>query len=179
MLKQKSLLTTFQEEYTQELNLPAEEEFLLRRLLCYCYTTGYNDEPYDDENDPPPQTEAPPYVNRLDLNAQMYNIADKYDIPSLKEKAAEKFDAAVREMLANEGKNQHTGASLVDEVIEAIPTIYASTPDEDHRLRGEAVRVVQCNRREFYDHPDLKDLLAAVPEFFEDRYIRSLDPLGR
>ena len=177
MLKQKSLLTTFQEEHTQELNLPAEEEFLLRRLLCYCYTTGYNDEPYDDENDPTPQIEAPPYVNRLDLNAQMYSIADKYDIPSLKEKAVEKFDAAM--MLANEGKNQHTGASLVDEVIEAIPTIYALTPDEDHRLRGRAVGVVQCNRREFWDHPDLKDLLAAVPEFFEERYIRSLDPLGR
>ena len=179
VLKQKPLLTTFQEEYTQELNLPAEEEFLIRRLLCFCYTTGYNDGPYDDENDPPPQIEAPPYVNRLNLNAEMYNIADKYDIPSLKEKAAARFDAAIREMLANKGKDQHTDASLVDEIIDAIPTIYASTPDEDHHLRGRAVKVVLCHLRDFQDHPDLKDLMAAVPEFFEERYIWSLDSLRR
>ena len=123
--------------------------------------------------------EAPPYVNRLDLNAQMYNIADKYDIPSLKEKAAEKFEAAITEMLANDGMNLHSGASLVDEVIEAIPTIYASTPEEDRRLRGRAVKVVLCNRREFQDHPSLKDLMAVVPEFFGERYIRSLDSLVR
>lgn len=167
------LLTPFQEEYTQELELPAEEEFLIRRLLCYCYTTGYNDEPYDDENDPPPHIEAPAYINRLHLNAQMYSTADKYDIPSLKEKAAAKFDAAIQKMHANGSMNLHTGASLVDELIEAIPHIYSSTPDGDRRLRDRAVQVVLSKRREVQDHPDLQDLMEAVPEFFEERAIRS------
>ena len=168
------LLTHFQEEYTQELELPAEEEFLVRRLLCYCYTTGYNDEPYDDENDPPPHIEAPAYVNRLNLNAQMYSTADKYDIPSLKEKAAAKFDTAIREMMhANESMDLRTGASLVDEMIEAIPHIYDSTPDGDRRLRDRAVQVVLYKRREVQDHPGLQDLMEAVPEFFEERGIRS------
>lgn len=168
-------LMPFQEEYTQELELPAEEEFLIRRLLCYCYTTGYNDEPYDDENDPPSPIEAPAYINRLHLNAQMYSTADKYDIPSLKEKAAQKFDAAIREMVhANESMNLRTGASLVDEMIEAIPHIYSSTPDRDRRLRDRAVQVMLYKRREIQNHPDLQDLLDVVPEFFEERGIRSI-----
>ena len=168
------LLTPLQEEYTQELGLPPEEEFLIRRLLCYCYTTGYNDEPYDDEINPPPHIEAPAYVSRLNLNAQMYSTADKYDIPSLKEKAAGKFDAAIYEMHASQGMmNMRTGASLVDEMIEAIPHIYSSTPDRDRRLRDRAVQIVLYRHKEVRNHPDLQDLIEAVPEFFEERGIRS------
>ena len=106
------MLTPLQEQYTRELKLPAEEEFLIRRLLCYCYLAGYEDEPYTDENDPPPHIKAPAYVDRLHLNAQMYSIADKYYIPSLKEEAAEKFDAVMLEMKDYPSMKTHTGASL-------------------------------------------------------------------
>lgn len=112
MLRRTNVLTPLQEQYTRELKLPAEEEFLIRRLLCYCYLAGYKDEPYTDENDPPPHIKAPAYVNRLHLNAQMYGIADKYDIPSLKKEAAEKFDAAILEMKDYPSMEAHTGASL-------------------------------------------------------------------
>lgn len=158
----------FLEEQTQKLELPAEEEFLIRRLLCYRYTTGYNDESYDDEKDPPPHIVAPTYVNRLYLNAQMYSTADKYDISSLKQKAAEKFDAAIREIHVHEMTNPYAGVSLVDEIIEAIPHIYDSTPDGDRRLRDRAVRVAICKLRDFENHPCLQDLMTAVPDFFKD-----------
>ena len=157
-----NLLTPFQEEYTRELVLPAEEEFLIRRLLCYCYTTGYNDEAYDDENDPPPHFKAPAYVNRLHLNSQMYSVADKYDIASLKDKAARKFDT-VRET---------TTASLVDDIMEAIPHIYSSTLDRDRGLRERAFKIVHCNYREFERHPGLGDLTAKAPEFFNDLHTK-------
>ncbi|CAD6582888.1 MAG: hypothetical protein ASARMPRED_001095 [Alectoria sarmentosa] len=165
------------EEQTQELKLPADEEFLIRRLLCYRYTTGYNDEPYDDEKTPPPHIEAPAYINRLHLNAQMYSTGDKYDIPSLKEKAAEKFEATIREIHADQKMNPGTGASLVDEIIEAIPHIYSSTPDRDRRLRDRVVQVACHKRKEFKNHPALRDLRAAAPEFFEDRGVRFLSSL--
>ncbi|KAL9076074.1 MAG: hypothetical protein Q9161_001121 [Pseudevernia consocians] len=158
----------FLEEHTQELKLPAEEEFLIRRLLRYRYTTGYSDEPYDDEKDRPPHIQAPPYVNRLHLNAQMYSTADKYDIPSLKEKAAEKFDAAIQEMDALQRMNPQNESSLVDELIEAIPYIYSSTPDRDHRLRDRAIEVAMYRWRDFKKRLDLQNLIAAVPEFFEE-----------
>lgn len=104
----------------------------------------------------------------------MYSTADKYDIPSLKEKAVEKFDAAIREIHAYQKRNPHTGVSLVDEIMEAIPHIYSSTPDRDLRLRDRAVVIVVHERREFVNHPGLQDLMAVVPEFFEERRVSSL-----
>ena len=173
MLRRVVLLTIFQEKQTQELKLPAEEEFLIRRLLCYRYTTGYSDDPYDDERNPPSDIKAPAYLNRLHLNAQMYGIADKYDVPSLKEKAGEKFDTAIH---VRQKINPFTGASLVDEIMEAIPCIYSSTPDRDRHLRDRAVEVVRYKWREFGNHLGLQDLLAVAPEFFEERNIQRFQP---
>ena len=97
----------------------------------------------------------------------MYGIADKYDLSGLKEKAACKFEAAVREMHPNRSKK------LVEEIIEAIPCIYGSTPDGDRRLRGRAVDVVRLYWRDVQSHPGFGDLVMAVPEFFEERGILS------
>ena len=174
VLKPIVLLTSFQEEQTQELKLPADEEFLIRRLLCCRYTTGYNDEPYDDEKTPPPHIKAPAYVSRLHLNAQMYSTGDKYDMPSLKEKAAEKFDATIREVHSHQKMNPGIGPSLVDEIMEAIPHIYSSTPDTDRRLRDRVVQVACHKRKEFKNHRGLHDLRAAAPEFFEEHGVRFL-----
>lgn len=165
------VLTPSQEGWTHELNLPAEEEFLIRRLLCYCYTTGYNDEPYDDETDPPPRIKAPAYVNRLYLNSEMYSIADKYDIPSLKDKAAGKFYATTYEVHPQRrgwGMSLRSRPSTVDEIMEVISHIYSSTPDGDRRLRDRAVEIVLYYLREVRNHPGLRDLMLAVPEFFEE-----------
>ena len=153
---------SFQEGKTRELRLPAEEEFLIRRLLCHRYTTGYNDEPYDDENTPPPTMKAPAYINRLHLNAQMYSIADKYDIPSLKEKAAEKFDTVIWEPQYG---MYYTGSIVVEEMIKVTPLIYESTPDNDRGLRDRVIEVATYRRRAFEKHPRLQDLIAVVPEF--------------
>ena len=149
VLRRTNLLTPLQEQYTRELKLPAEEEFLIRRLLHFCYLTEYKDDPYKDENDPPPHIKAPAYINRLHLNAQMYSVADKYDIPGLKEKAAGKFDAAILEMRDNQRMKTHSGASLFDKMIEAIPCIYSSTPDGDRRLRDRAVEVLYNSFRKY------------------------------
>lgn len=162
-------LTSFQEQQTGELKLPAEEEFLIRRLLCHRYTTGYNDEPYDDEKDPPTHIMAPAYVNRLYLNAQMYSIADKYDLISLKEGAADKFDVAILNIQAQQRMKPPLGASLVHEIIEAIPLIYSSTPETDSGLRDIVIEVLIYKWRDFENHPGLQDLLASVPDFSEER----------
>ena len=141
---------------------------MIRRLLCYRYTTAYNDEPYDDEKEPPPHIMAPAYVNRLYLNAQMYSIADKYDILSLKEKAVDKFETAIWEIQTLGTMSPQTGASLLDQMIETVPYIYSSTPDSDRCLRDRAVGVVIWRRKQIGSHAGLRNLAAAVPEFFED-----------
>ena len=140
--------------------VPAEEKFLIRRLLHYCYLTGYKDDPYKDENDPPPHIEAPAYINRLHLNARMYSVADRYDILSLKEEAAGKFDAAMLEMKDIQRMKTHNGASLSDKMTEAFRCIYSSTLDGDHRLRDRAVEIMHYIFRE---HPGREGLIAEVP----------------
>lgn len=106
--------------------------------------------------------EAPAYINRLHLNAQMYSIADKYDIPSLKEKAAEKFDTVIWEPQYG---MYYTGSSVIEEMIKVTPLIYESTPDNDRGLRDRVIEVATYRRREFEKHPGLQNLIAAVPEF--------------
>lgn len=103
----------------------------------------------------------------------MYGIADKYDIPSLKEEAAGKFDAAILETNENESMKTHTGASLLDEMMEAIPCIYGPTPDGDRRLRDRAVEVMHPKQREIRRHPGLKCLIAEVLELMREHGLRS------
>lgn len=160
-------LTSAQEEQTQELKLPAEEEFLIRRLLCHRYTTGYDDGPYDDEENPPQHIEAPAYVNRMHTNAQMYSIADKYDMPSLKAKASEKFDAAIWEHYRC-GGGSSSSSSLADEIIKVIPLVYESTPDRDRGLRDQLVQGTILRWEELEKHPRFGDLVAAAPEFVRE-----------
>ena len=105
---------------------------------------------------------APAYINRLHLNAQMYSIADKYDIPGLKEKAAEKFDTVIWEPQYG---MYYTGSSVIEEMIKVTPLIYESTPDNDRGLRDRVIEIATYRRREFEKHPLLQDLIAAVPEF--------------
>ena len=111
-----------------------------------------------DEIHPPSHIKAPVYVNRLHMNAQMYSIADKYDIPRLKKEAAGKFDAAILEMMENQSKKTRTGASLFCEMLEAIPYIYSSTPDEDRRLRDIGAEIVHCKFRKHTWPPILPTL---------------------
>ena len=132
---------------------------MIRRLLHYCYLGGYKDEPYTDEIDPPSHIKAPAYVNRFHVNAQMYSIADKYDIPRLKKEAAGKFDAAILEMMENRSRKTRTGTSLLEEMMEAIPYIYSSTPDEDRRLRDIVAEIMHCKFRKHTWPPILPTLI--------------------
>lgn len=104
----------------------------------------------------------------------MYSTGDKYDIPSLKEKAVQKFRTAIMETtVVNESENPREGYSLLDEMMEAVPHIYSSTPDGDRRLRDIAVDVVLTLNWQAYIRPEKEDLMDAVPEFFQELSTRS------
>ena len=94
-------------------------------------------------------------------------MAEKYDIPGLEAKAATKFDAAIRDSIL------HDRISIVDEIVEAIPHTYSSTPDRDRRLRDRAIDIVLLYHRKVRVHPGLEELIATVPEFFEEARIKS------
>ena len=94
----------------------------------------------------------------------MYSIGDKYDIPSLKEKAAEKFDTAIWEPQYG---MYYIGSNVVEEMMRVIPFIYESTPDKDRGLRDRVIAIATYRRGEL-EHPGLRDIVEAVPEFGRD-----------
>ncbi len=104
----------------------------------------------------------------------MHGVADKYDMPGLKEKAAGKFDAAIWEMEERERGNEDAGPGLVDEMMEAIPSVYGSTPEGERCLRDRAVAVVRGRWGEVRGHKGLRDLVEVVPGFFEEPGIKGL-----
>ncbi|KAI8648938.1 BTB domain-containing protein [Fusarium sp. Ph1] len=88
--------------------------------------------------------------------AQVYQIADKYDIPALKEHSKSKFGAAIT-----------TGWSLDDFPL-AITVAYASTPSEDRGLRDLAVEVSRKNIDKLLGHDGFCELLRKTPDFSAD-----------
>ncbi|RBA10317.1 hypothetical protein FPRO05_14338 [Fusarium proliferatum] len=67
------------------------------------------------------------------FDAQMYQIADKYDIPALKAQSKNKFNVAVT-----------TGWSMDDFPL-AITVVYESTPPEDRGFRDLVVETARKN----------------------------------
>jgi hypothetical protein len=86
--------------------------------------------------------------SHLVLHTQVYALAEKYDIPSLKQLAKRKFEVAV--------------ACYYDapELVEAIACVYSSTIDSDRGLRSVVLQL-------FKRHPQLartRDVYAAIKE---------------
>lgn len=100
-----------QEAASKEISL-ADNPINVEKMIGYLYKLDYSNSPLDCGGQP-----------TLLIDAQVYTIADKYNIHSLKDLALKKFG----EMVAKGWEND--GFSL------AIKEIYTSTPDSDRGLR--------------------------------------------
>ncbi|KAG4257576.1 hypothetical protein FPRO03_13838 [Fusarium proliferatum] len=80
------------------------------------------------------------------FDAQMYQIADKYDIPALKAQSKNKFNVAVT-----------TGWSM-DDFPHAITVVYESTPPEDRGLRDLVVQTARKNINKLLGHDGFCEL---------------------
>ncbi|ENH71186.1 Protein roadkill [Fusarium oxysporum f. sp. cubense race 1] len=90
------------------------------------------------------------------FDAQMYQIADKYDIPALKAQSKNKFDVAVT-----------TGWSMDDFPL-AITVVYESTPPEDRGLRDLVVQTARKNIDKLLGHDGFCELIRKTPDFAAD-----------
>ncbi|RBA11040.1 hypothetical protein FPRO05_14270 [Fusarium proliferatum] len=90
------------------------------------------------------------------FDAQMYQIADKYDIPALKAQSKNKFNVAVT-----------TGWSMDDFPL-AITVVYESTPPEDRGLRDLAVQTARKNINKLLGHDCFCELIRKTPDFAAD-----------
>ncbi|KAI8668585.1 hypothetical protein NCS57_00670100 [Fusarium keratoplasticum] len=89
-------------------------------------------------------------------DAQVYQIADKYDVPALKACSKDKFGVAIT-----------TGWSMDDFPL-AIAVVYESTPSADRGLRDLAVETSQKNIDKLLGHDGFCDLLRKTPDFAAD-----------
>ncbi|OBS15072.1 hypothetical protein FPOA_14087 [Fusarium poae] len=90
------------------------------------------------------------------FDAQMYQIADKYDIPALKAQSKNKFDVAVT-----------TGWSMDDFPL-AITMVYESTPPEDRGLRDLVVETARKNIDKLLGRDGFCELIRKTPDFAAD-----------
>ncbi|KID82461.1 btb/poz [Metarhizium guizhouense ARSEF 977] len=89
-------------------------------------------------------------------DAQVYQIADKYDVPALKTHAKEKFGASIA-----------AGWSLDDYPL-AATVVYESTPSEDRGLRDLVVETSRENIDKLLTHDGFCGLLRKSADFAAD-----------
>jgi hypothetical protein len=108
-------------------------------------------EEYDDEYD---STES---ESHLFLHAQVYALAEKYDIPSLKQLARQKFEVAT--------------ACYYDapELTDAIRYVFSSTVDSDRGLRGVVVQLFK-RHPQLATTPDMNAVIRETPSLALDLF---------
>lgn len=126
-----------QEAASREIPLPDDNPIIVEKMIGYLYKLDYSDSPLDCGGHP-----------ALLINAQVYTIAEKYNIHSLKALAREKFEKMVDQ------EWQDDGLTL------AIKEIYTSTPDSDRELRDIVCYVAEGNVKVLLRRPDFRALVS-------------------
>ena len=87
----------FEEAGSGRVELKEDRVEAVERMITYFYTFDYEDSvrirPLPEIEDPKPATTA-------EINAHVYAVADKYDVPALKSLALEKFRAECQDIAA-------------------------------------------------------------------------------
>ncbi|CAF9907283.1 hypothetical protein IMSHALPRED_005490 [Imshaugia aleurites] len=112
----------FQEGISHVIELKEDDPALLNELLTACYRCDYDDTVSGN--------------NKLDFNARMYALADKYDIPFLKELSKDMFRAQLIQVQLN-------GVMDIPLFLSAVRTIYTTTLGSDRSLRDLLVPVLE------------------------------------
>jgi len=106
-------------------------------MIPYCYIGDYNDQKHveneiaDDEK----------YVSRINTNAEMYALAEVYDMQGLGEAAKSELDDLLPQPtyyapLVGGVIPGDTLKPAINHVADVIPLVYNPTPESDRGLRG-------------------------------------------
>jgi len=134
-----------QEATSREISITDEDPSIVEKMIDYLYKLDYTDSPFDSGGKP-----------TLLINAEVYAIAEKYNIRSLKALAKGKFKAKVEK-----GWNEE-GFSL------AIKEVYTSTPDSDMELRDLVCKAAEDNVKALLGRSDFRTSLSEINDFTVD-----------
>ncbi|VUC31516.1 unnamed protein product [Clonostachys rosea] len=109
---EKQLTGNWKESVEKRIEIRDFDPGIVESMLRYMYSFNYNNIQG---------------VSSMVYDAQVYQIADKYDIPTLKEYSKDRFSTAI------------TAGWNMDEFPLAINVVYESTPPEDRGLRDLVV----------------------------------------
>lgn len=133
-------------------------------MVQYCYIMDYTDEKPEESLNSGDSTE-PPYISRAHTNAQVYALAEKYDIAGLKLLAKIKFDKAMvvesDHLLFCSDMTHHPDMARL---ITIISFVYNSTPGTDRTLRDRVIGDVWKHWKHLTPMPEFHTLIAANPE---------------
>ncbi|KXT07780.1 hypothetical protein AC579_4303 [Pseudocercospora musae] len=101
---------------------------VIEAMLYYLYNFDYGD-----------FSNSPEHVSAIVMDVKMFIIADKYNIKTLMDLAAEKFEVRCRE--------QWREAGFAD----AIKEVYTAVPGHDDRLKRTIIDIVQENAVQLFD----------------------------
>jgi len=134
-----------QEAVSQEITLPDDYPIIVEKMIGYLYKLDYSDSPQDCGGHP-----------ALLINAQVYTIAEKYNIHSLKNLALRKFDEMLKNCWEDDGFSS------------AIKEIYTSAPETDRGLKNIVCDCAKINVKVLLRRPDFRAILLEVTEFTVD-----------
>lgn len=122
----------FQEPGSRSVELKDDLLAAVERMIHFFYAFDYNDDMPAAEPMPGPKDAEP--ATKLQMDAHMYAIAEKYEIPALKELAFQKFKAAGAVLQAHQ-----PGAS--SQLQHGTYTVFKhiSLPANDRKLKGVIV----------------------------------------
>lgn len=140
--KSRELATEIiQESIERKIEIKDFDPIIVAAMLCFVYTFDY-DEPSDDKS--------------MLFHAEVYKVANMYDIPALKECSKKKFASAM-----NADWN-------TDDFPYAISEVYKNTPLEDGGLRDLTVAITREHIKTLIGRDDFSRLLRKTADFSAD-----------
>ncbi|OBS22615.1 hypothetical protein FPOA_08951 [Fusarium poae] len=137
----KQLNGNWKETSERKVEIKDFDPSVVEAMLCFVYSFDYRNTCG---------------TSSMIFDAQVYQIADKYDIPALKAHSKEKFASAVAA-----GWN-------MDDFPLSVSVVYDSTPQEDRGLRDLAVEISRKNIDTLLGRDGFCELLRKTADFAAD-----------
>ena len=131
---------------------------MVDRLLDYFYTLSYSDNP-GPAPAPVAASASPPgerQAGSLIVNASMYALGDKYDVPPLKDLARGRFAADTKIQWNSE------------DILELVDVVYNTTPETDRSLRDCMREMLREHGKEMFEGQKFKDAVKGNAYFALD-----------
>lgn len=132
---------TFQESAERKIVIEDFEPSIVEAMLRFMYSFDY-------------QTTSD--IADMIFHATVYQVADKYDIPTLKQLSSEKFNASIGDGWQS------------DDFPSVVKIIYETTPLADRGLRDLAIEVTRKNIDKLLVQENFTSMLREVADFSAD-----------